>query len=237
MGHEPGRRMWRDSQQPSRGEACQHARGDCTHTQTRCSRSLMPRVRRLSKEIEETDRQIEAINRARSLSQTGISQQLSSLHSDWTDQASHTSPFHACVALFGSLPLEGHVHRSQRTGPLRLHAMSWKPKLRLWRSLQQQQLGQQRLRSLQLALQCMRHSLPVLQQNQQHRLPCCTRSLLQRHKNNHNSHFCVCVCVCGPCVWLSFCVCIQQLMLAAVELACINAGDPGVPKRLSPTRL
>lgn len=44
-------------------------------------------VHRLEDQVAETDRQIEAINRGRSLSQSGAAEALTSVHADWTAQA------------------------------------------------------------------------------------------------------------------------------------------------------
>ena len=69
---------------------------------------------RLTRDVEETDRQIEAINRARSLSQTGVAGKLNTLHADWLAQAS--------ALLLGALshPAAAHSNtacRSRRTRP------------------------------------------------------------------------------------------------------------------------
>ena len=49
-------------------------------------------MRRLGQQVAETDRQIEAINRVRSLSQAGAATNLSSIQADWVSQVGLVGP-------------------------------------------------------------------------------------------------------------------------------------------------
>ena len=51
----------------------------------------------LNRQFEETDKQIEAINRARSLSQTGVTSKLRALRADWVTQVGASLPALSCV--------------------------------------------------------------------------------------------------------------------------------------------